>query len=330
MRLVFLIIFCIFTLEAKTYTDLYNRDINIQSNQKIVAIGPGSLRLIIYLQLEKKLIGIENSELKSKDYAPYRNYLDQNFIQALPIIGQGGPGKMPNIESLITLKPNIIFATLLSKEQIELIQQKTNIPVVALSYGTIYNKSENRLQTIKKSIQLIAQIMDKTKRANELLSFMKRQEDQLSKIKIDRSKLYIAGLSNKGVHGITSTESNYPPFTLLNIKNSILKNHIGHAFVNMERIFQYNPDVIFLDSISKKMILEQIEKNNSILKHINAFKNKQIYWLEPSNYYNTNVENIYINSWKIASYFQKDIPLNQIKEKIYKIFFKPQSEQNVQ
>ena len=330
MRFVLLIILFTFSLSASTYTDMYKRDVQIEKNQKIVCLGPGTLRIISYLQLQNRLVGVEKRELSFDKNSPYSFALDKNFIKSLPIVGQGGPGKMPNLETLLTLKPDIIFTTLLSKEQVELIQKRTNIPVVALSYGTIYNKSENKIETIKKSIKLVANIMDKNNRANQLLSFMKNEETKLSKIKITNKNIYIGGVSNKGVHGITSTESNYPAFTLLNIKNSILKDHIGHAFIDKETLFKFNPDVVFLDSISKKLILEEIKKDQAIFKHIKAFKQNNIYWLSPSNFYNTNIENIYINSWKIASYFGKNIDINLIKKRVYKTFLGKEILEDVQ
>ncbi len=45
---------------------------------------------------------------------------------------------MPNLETLVSIKPDIIFTSILSLEQVNLIQNKTKIPVVALSYGASY------------------------------------------------------------------------------------------------------------------------------------------------------------------------------------------------
>lgn len=160
MRFILLILFILTSINAHSFKDLYDRDVNIKQNKKIVCIGPGTLRLITYLNLEKNLVGIEKRELKFNKNSTYTQYLDKEFIKSLPIIGQGGPGKMPNLEALITLKPDIIFATFLSKEQINLIESKTKIPVVALSYGQTL-KNEKKLDFIKNSLNLISKIMNK-------------------------------------------------------------------------------------------------------------------------------------------------------------------------
>ncbi|WP_404320090.1 ABC transporter substrate-binding protein [Malaciobacter canalis] len=333
MRLLFLIILLALTLNAKIFVDMYDREVEITNNNKIVCLGPGTLRLITYMQLEKKLIGIEKKELRFSPNSAYSLVLDKKFIKSLPIVGQGGPGKMPNLETLISLKPDVIFTSILSPKQVALIQEKTKTPVIALSYGSNYggkNNKEDKIEAVKKSMLLIAQIMDKQNRADELITFMNKQKEDLKKITIDDKAIYVGGVAYKGLHGITSTESDYPAFKLLNIKNPILQNHIGHAFVNKETLLSFNPEVIFLDSVSKKIILEEIEKDKAIYRHIKAFKNNNIYWLYPSNFYNTNIENIYINSWLIASYFGKDINIKKVKEKVYKKFLGRDINTNVQ
>ncbi|WP_321312146.1 ABC transporter substrate-binding protein [Halarcobacter sp.] len=320
MRFILLILFILTSINAHSFKDLYNRDVNIKQNKKIVCIGPGTLRFITYLNLEKNLVGIEKRELKFNKNSTYTQYLDKEFIKSLPIIGQGGPGKMPNLEALITLKPDIIFATFLSKEQINLIESKTKIPVVALSYGQTL-KNEKKLDFIKNSLNLISKIMKKEKRFQELETFMQKEEKNISKLKVDDKLMYVGGVAFKGIQGITSTDSDYPAFELLNIKNHVLKNHKGHAFINIETLLTYNPEIIFFDKLSKKIINEEIEKNKVIFNNINAFKNKKVYWLNPSNFYNINVENIYINSYLIASKFGYDNNMENIKTRVHKAFF---------
>lgn len=321
MKFLFFILFFFLNLEATIYTDMFNVEVDIKSNKRIVCLGPGTLRLVKYLNLEKRLVGIEKRELNFNPNSTYTLALDKDFIKSLPLIGQGGPAKMPNLESLIILKPDIIFASFLSKEQINLIKKRTKVPVVALSYGqTVKNKK--KLDLIKESLTLLGNIMDRKKRVKEILDFMNQEQEKLLKVKIDDSLIYIGGLANRGIQGITSTESDYPPFEILNINNKILKQTKGHTFINNETFLYFNPKTIFLDTLSKKLVQEEIKRNRKIFKNINAFKNKRVYWLYPSNYYNINVENIFINSWIIASKFKKDIDIEKAKKRVYKSFYK--------
>ena len=50
-------------LNAKIVTDSLNRKVNIPDDVKrAVAIGPGALRLVVYIKAEDKIVGIEEKE----------------------------------------------------------------------------------------------------------------------------------------------------------------------------------------------------------------------------------------------------------------------------
>ncbi len=302
--------------------DMFGRDVHIKENKKIVCLGPGALRLASYLGLQDRLVGIEKTELKFDLKAAYRATFDKKTIKALPIVGQGGPGKLPNLETLVSLQPDIIFTSFLSKEQIDLISTKTKSVVVALSYGATYGGEgdKSKLVAVKKSLKLMAKIMDKQKRAEELISFMKVQEEKLSLLKLASKKIYIGGIGYKGAQGITSTESAYPSFKLLSLDNEILQGKRGHLFINKEALLAYDPQIIFLDLLGKKIVKEEIAQNKRVFQSIDAFKNQKVFWLYPYNFYNTNIENVYINSWMISSYFGQDVKLEDIKKEVYTKF----------
>ncbi len=307
---------------AQSITDMLDRSVEIKDTKKIVCLGPGALRLIAYLGLQDRLVGIEKLEKKYDLKSPYRAILDKKAIKSLKVVSQGGPGKMPNLETLITLNPDIIFTSFLSKEQVELIQKKTKIPVVALSYGASYGgaKKLGKLEAIKSSLKLIADITGKEKRADELISFMQKEEAELAKLKLSSQKVYIGGIGYKGAQGITSTESAYPSFKLLKLENKILKGKKGHMFINKEAILAYDPQIIFLDFLGKKIVKEELKSDKKIYSKLDAFKNKKVHWLYPYNFYNTNIENVFINSWYIASYLGHSVDLKTKKEQIYKMF----------
>jgi len=322
IKLFFVIMIFTSSLLSITIQDMFDRKVEIKDTKKIVCLGPGALRLVSYLNLHENIVGIEKLEKKYDLKAPYRAIFNKATIKSLPVVGQGGPGKMPNLETLISLNPDVIFSSFLSKDQVELIQKKTKIPVIALSYGATYGgvKKDSKIQAIKKSLKLIAKITQKESRATNLIEFINRQEKELSSLTLTNKKVYIGGVGYKGAQGIISTESNYPSFELLNLKNDILKNKKGHFFINKEALITYNPQIIFLDYLSKKIINEDVKKNKNIFDSITAFKEKQVYWLYPYNFYNTNLENVLINSWLIASYFQKDINFQTKQKEIYEMF----------
>ena len=317
---------------AMDVQDMMGRDVKIKQNKKIVCLGPGALRLAAYLNLQDRLVGIEKLELKYDLRSPYRAVLDKETIRSLRVVGQGGAGRMPNLETLAEVNPDIIFTSFLSNEQVSLIQDKTKIPVVALSYGSTYggSKNESKLDAVKRSLKLMGKITSKEKRADELVKFMQVQQKTLASLKPPLKKVYIGGIGYKGAQGITSTESGYPPFKLLNLKNGVLENTKGHFFINKEALLSYNPQVIFLDRLGKKIVQEQIKRNKRIYDNIEAFKKSRVYWLYAYNFYNTNIENVFINSWMIASYAGLEIDIKQKQKQIYKIFLGEKGLQTLQ
>ena len=119
---------------------------------KIIAIGPGALRFVVYMQLEHKLCGVENIEFKLKKgiVRPYSIKL-KNIIYKLPVIGEGGPGVLPYFEKINLIKPDIIIAVGFTKAQTELIEKKTQAKVIVLNYGNIGSLNKEFTFSIMKS-----------------------------------------------------------------------------------------------------------------------------------------------------------------------------------
>jgi len=122
--------------EVKMVTDLVGREVKVEiPAQRIVAIGPGALRLVTYDEGASMVVGIEEIEKKA---SPGRSYmLAYPDLKKLPSIGQGGPDIAPNEESLVGIKPDVIFVSyLVDKAKADQLQAKTGIPVVVLSYSS--------------------------------------------------------------------------------------------------------------------------------------------------------------------------------------------------
>ncbi|WP_331774829.1 ABC transporter substrate-binding protein [Sulfurospirillum sp. 1612] len=289
---------------------------------RVVAIGPGALRLLVYMQVHDKIVGVEKIETKSINFSEYRSILGQKRIASLPIIGSGGAGKLPNPEMLIRLKPDVIIASFIDKKQRQLISQQTHIPIVAISYGAGYGGTQDKLDAIKQSLRKLGEVFHKEKRAKMLIDFMTQQEKELAAFHLKNQDLYIGGIGFKGAHGITSSERHYPPFELLGIQNTLSKNaKINHIIIHEEDLIRKNPPLIFLDLFGKKILLENFNNKKTLYQSLTAYQNKKIFWLLPYNFYNTNIANIYINSWIILSKLGFDIDVKAKMSDIYHAFY---------
>ena len=217
----------------------------------------------------------------------------------------------------------IIISSFIGKKQLELIHQKTGIPILSLSYGLGYGGTEQKIEAIKKSLLILGRIFKKEKRAEKIVSFMNLQEKDLKSYKITNNNLYVGGMGFKGAHGITSSEKHYPPFELLGIKNSLTqKAKSNHIFIQKESLLAQNPNIIFLDMFGKKIIKEDLKAHKTLYKSLSAYKNNQIHWLLAYNFYNTNITNVYINSWIILQKLGHDIDIESKMNQIYSAFYK--------
>jgi len=311
------------SLWAESYTDMLGRSVDIKSSSKLVFLGPGALRLGVYLGLEERLCGIEKTENDASPFSPYRTFLGKERIAKLPIIGTGGPGKMPDLEALVVHKPDLIVASFLDKNQLDLIQSKTGIPVLALSYGASYGGSTQQLLSIKNSLLLLGKVTQKLPRAEALVTFIGEQEAKLSTLNVAQKRVYVGGLGYKGAQGINSTEANYPPFELLGLKNALFedKEALGHHFIDMEALIKADPEVIFIDRFGKAKVAQEYAAKKALFDTLSAYKKGNVKDVLGYNFYSTNVENLLLISYQIASNLGVSVELEHEANSIFKAFY---------
>lgn len=324
MEKIIFVFFVLFsTLWAKPYTDMMGRTVEINAASKLVFIGPGALRLGVYLGLHERLVGIEKTENDASPLSPYRTFLGKERIAKLPVIGTGGPGKMPDLEALMMAKPDLIVASFVDKNQLELITSQTGIPVIALSYGATYGGNAKQLQSIKDSLLLLGNITQTTPRAQALVSFITEQEKHLQSIKVTPRKIYIGGVGYKGAQGITSTEASYPPFEMLGLKNSLFegKETMGHQFIELEALLKNNPDILFIDMFGKEKVKEEYATHKALFDTLSAYQKGNVKEVLNYNFYSTNVENLLIIAWQIAATMGASVNVTQNASEIFTAFY---------
>ncbi|MGC9258172.1 iron ABC transporter substrate-binding protein [Desulfurella sp.] len=316
LAIVFFIIIAV-KANAMEVVDLLDRHVSINHKvSRIVAIGPGTLRLICYMDLANNVVGIENIEKKST--APYM-IANQQLLK-LPVIGQGGPNSSINIEKILSVKPDVIFVTyLVDKKSAQMLQDKTHLPVVVLSYGQIatFNNDD-----FKKSLLLIGQICNKQDRAKQIISFLDKQFNYIKEISLNKPKVsaYIGALGMRGAHGIESTQSNFLPFELLGVHNVIqnVKSQ-GAIMVSKEEILKLNPQYILIDLGGLALVEKDYKKNPQFYKSLSAFRNHNVYVEWPYNFYATNIDNALIDTYFIANVvYKQNYNIKQIADEIYK------------
>lgn len=307
-----------------TITDMVGREVSLKEKaNKVVAIGPGALRLYCYVGSEEKVAGIEQLEKDNPKGRPYT--IANPLLSELPIIGPGGPNNSPDAEKILAVKPDVIFTTYgADKSVVDELQQKTGIPVVALSYGKVSTFDPKVYQ----SLEIIGKVVGDDKRAEEAVKFMKTCEDDLKDRTKDiqdseKLKAYVGGLSAKGSHGIESTQGNYSLFNAVNAKNVVDETgKTGSVMIDKEKLIQWNPDRLFIDFSGLNIIKEDYKKNPDFYNNIAAFKNGELYSLLPYNFYTTNIDTAMADAYYIGKVLFpekfKDIDPEKKADEIYK------------
>ncbi|NLY04260.1 MAG: ABC transporter substrate-binding protein [Campylobacter sp.] len=303
-------------------TDMLGREFEDKSYERLLFIGSGSLRIAMYLDLENRVVGIEIREKNTPNNVPYSEKVKAlNLQNTLPIIGEGGPGKLPNFEAVIKCNPDLIIASRLDLSQVELLESKVGVPVFVISYDKEYDGREDKLRSVKEAIEKVADIAEVKDRGDELLTFMASQEEKLSTLKLDDKKVYIGGLNFKGSRGLVSTEAYFPPLLMLGLENAITsKDGLNQIFASEESILRANPDVIFIDESNREKVDSEIASKNELFSYVNAVKNSEIWTTSIYNFYSTNVENLYIIAYEIAYALGQDIDLDSKRVQIKRAF----------
>lgn len=285
--------------DSITVTDLSNRKVELKGPaERIVAIGPGALRLVCYVNGADKVVGVEQMEKNSPTERPY--FMANPDLQQLPTIGPGGPRSEPDTEKLVDIKPDVIF-TCLSAEQVaaDRLQGKTGIPVVVLDPGTLSCFS----QELYRSLDLIGKITGEEERAAQVIDYLENSKMELENRSRDipdkdKPTVYTGGLSAAGLHGIESTSGKYPPLEAINGKNVVDETGREGTFtIDKEKLLEWDPEILFIDAAGLELVRNDYKKNSAFYRALSAVKNGRVYCLIPYKNYDTNIEITIANAY---------------------------------
>jgi len=288
--------------------DLAGRKVEVPPQiEKIVCAGPGALRLIVYLDATDKVVGVEDAEKRwGSSGRPYA--IARKKLRDLPSIGPGGPGKLPDIEALVKLSPDVIFMTYVDARIADNIQEKTGIPVLILSYGEAVEFGE----PLFRSLELVGDLLGRKERAEEIISFIKESMQDLKKrteniVEEEKPAVYVGGLGYRGTHGIESSWAKFPPFVFVGAKNVVDEvGREGHVFIDKEKLIEWDPEVIFIDEGGLELVRQDYQKRPNFYRLLKAFRQKSIYGILPFNFYATNIGTSLADAYYIGKVLYPD------------------------
>jgi iron complex transport system substrate-binding protein len=296
-------------------TDILERTVQVPDQvDRVICSGSGCLRLLVYLQGQDRAVAVDSAEKGGLPFAvearPYA--LTQPQLGALPLFGEFRGHDNPELIAALDPQPQVIFKVNAPRDGgVDSLQTKTGIPVVALGYGNLTHGREE----LNRTLHIMGEVLGLEQRAEEVISFIDSLQADLEQrvagiAANDRPTTYLGGLVMRGGHGFASTEPAYAPFAFLgalNVARELAEgeSNFSHATVAKEQLLLWDPDVIFLDIASTRLPasangLEQL-RTDAVYQAMTAVQSGRVYGVFPYNYYNTNFESVFANSYFIGS-----------------------------
>ncbi|MFT7860090.1 MAG: ABC transporter substrate-binding protein [Sulfurimonas sp.] len=176
-----------------------------------------------------------------------------------------------NFETLLKLKPDVVFAGVISSPTNQRIEQ-FGIPVFTLGIG------KHNITTLLQEFKEVGIFIDQQTKANKLIDYWQEQlafiQTHIPPKKARLKVLYVNG-SNK-----FSSEGKHwwgDDFITQAGGINIVQNIQGRANLTPEKLIAFNPDVIILSKNRSSSLPPQELKQNSVYKNLKAVKNDQLY-----------------------------------------------------
>lgn len=292
------------TVEMITITDSLGREVTVPKNpDSVVCSGSGCLRYLTYLQAEDKIVGVDDIEIKETQFDARPYALANPQFKDYPLIGEFRGNDDP--EKIIACNPDVIFKTYSTTgSEIDELQEKTGIPVVALNYGNLGVYRDDMYQ----SLRIMGEVMGKEDRAEDVIAFFDSNIADLntrteSVTDEDKKSAYIGGIAHKGPHGFQSTEPSYAPFMFVNAFDVAGDLGTEHADVAKEKIVEWNPDVLFVDLSTLQTTPSAVDelKTDESYQTLDAVKAGEVYGVLPYNWYTSNHGSVLADAYYIGT-----------------------------
>lgn len=288
--------------------DMLGRNVTVPTNiNRIVGVSPGCLRLLTYMDASAMVCGIEEFEtdLAGRPYA-----MAHPEYATLPIIGPQFGG---DPELIAAQSPDVVFSTDGVATNLDSLQEQLGIPVVGIVYGGL--DTPEKIQDFYDGLTLIGNILHKEGRATEVVNYVNEIIDDLNSRTSsipdsEKPSVYIGGLSSRGLHGVTSTNAYYAPFTLTNSKNvvtpAMVQESASVVNIDAEVIPSLNPNIIFIDYNGLSLCQEDIQNHMDVYGTLDAIQNNCTYGLLGYNWYHLNFDVVLTDAYYVGTVLYPD------------------------
>jgi len=297
--------------ETVTINDMVNRTVSVTHDpQRIIGVGAGSLRMIVYLQAEDRVVGVDMREQNSANASVpgMPSGTDRPYNLAHPeLAGKPFVGAIAGDPELIAVqKPDVVFLTFTTGKDAAALQEKSGVPVVGLVTGDL---GKNR-QTFYSSLRTMAKTLNREERADNVITYMNATLADLQKRTKDipadkRPSVYVGGIAFNGAHGFLSTEPSYAPLAMVNGNNVASGAGTGgQILIDKEKLLAWDPDVILVDEASYSLVKEDLK--DPVYQSLKAVKNGRVYGVMPYNWYANNYDTVLADAYYVGKILYPD------------------------
>jgi iron complex transport system substrate-binding protein len=278
---------------TRTVKDTWGREVEIPENvENIVCLGSGAPRIAAYLGVMDMLVGAEDHDIKGKSVLRDYSMVYCDKIKNLPAVGAGGGSGANNgyAEQIIEVQPDVILAGF-SQEAAEELEKQTGIPVVCVRYLSV-NFVDESFYT---AMRVFAEVVGAQERCEAVLKFIddcKKDLNDRTKDIPDSEKLtaYTGAVTFSGRHGFAGTYANFGPLMAINALNVADEVEDTNYFeTNLEKIVEWDPDVIFLDPGNMDLVSDEYKTNPGYFESLRAVQEGNVYTMPAFNNCGTNI-----------------------------------------
>ena len=270
--------------KPKTFTDQGDRLITFyRPVERVVSLNADDTRIIVALGKCDKLVGVDRHMRIDYCICHGANYIycpDDSLCKHIcggkfeesPDLGRG-----KNLEVIISLRPDVLFASPTGSSSAENLEERTGVPAI----GT--KPSGHAFDEMYEHIEFMGTVLDKEEEAEELISFCGEKIDKVREITSEipddeKPTVYFSTRGYSGNWGFTATTGRYDSLDIAGGIN--VAKGISGSTVSKEQIIKWNPDIILMASRGElggegtaDLILLDPD-----LQTVNAVKNESVYY----------------------------------------------------
>ena len=274
---------------TRTITDHAGNEVVLPEKVERVAIGGLTPLTSVYCMFMGSADGLVGIHPDSKN-AAVNSILGEAYPELADIPDGWASGDEINMEELLKLEPDVVFYNADVTANYDALSA-AGIP--AVGFSTTLFDDYNTIDNFNAWIELLSEVMGPSDRADGIIAYGEEVQqtvaDRLAEVpEEDYPNTLI--LSNYNESAITAGGTSYANYWITATGGKNLGYDVG-AFVgevNMEQIYEWNPDVLFLNSFSA-YTPEDLYNNTAADGHdwsgIKAVQNKRVYKIPLGMYY---------------------------------------------